>query len=201
MGMSSLLLITPPASEPITLAEAKAHCRVAESADDALLTSLMTAARLVAEVTLGRALITQTMRYLADAAPEGEALELPRPPLQSIAHIKSYDDADLASVFSSSNYLIDTSSHPGRIVLRAGACWPGISRAANGFEVQYVAGYGDAAAVPAPIKAGMLAHIAQLYTHRGDALLREGQPDASSIALPQAAQALYAPYRLLRGVS
>lgn len=199
--MSTLLLVTPPASEPITLAEAKAQCRVESSADDALLSSLITAARLVAEVTLGRALVTQTLRYLADAAPQGDALELPRAPLQSITHIKSYDDADVATLFSASNYLADSSSQPGRVVLRVGASWPSITRAANGFEVQYIAGYGDAAAVPAPIKAGMLVHIAQLYTHRGDDLLREGTPDARSIALPSAAQALYAPYRLLRGLT
>ncbi len=199
--MSALLLITPPVGEPVTLAEAKAHCRVDSAVDDALLGSLITAARLIAEVTLGRALLTQTLRYVADTPPPTAALELPRPPLQSIAHIKTYDEADAPTVFAASNYFTDNANAPGRVVLRAGASWPVPGRSANGFEIQYVAGYGVAADVPAAIKQGILAHIAHLYAHRGDDLQREGQPDPRAIAIPADALALYAPYRLLRGVA
>jgi uncharacterized phiE125 gp8 family phage protein len=199
--MNALLLVMPPASEPITLAEAKAQCRTDSTADDALLTSLIIAARMVAELILGRALITQTLRLLCDVAPTGQSLSLPRPPLQSITHIKTYDDADVATLFPASQYYADSSSQPGRVVLRGAARWPAIGRSAHGFEVQYVVGYGAAADVPAAIKQGMLAHIAQLYTHRGDELQREGQPDPRAIAIPAQALALYAPYRLLRGVT
>ena len=37
----TLTLITHPATEPLTLAEAKAHCRVEHALDDTLLTALI----------------------------------------------------------------------------------------------------------------------------------------------------------------
>ncbi len=198
--MSALTLITPPALEPVTLVEAKAHLRVESAQDDTLITALIVAARQSAEIWLGRALITQTWRLLEDAAPEGRFLELPRAPLLSVTHVKSYDDTDAATIFPASAYFVDTARQPGRVVLRVGAVWPTVSRAANGFEVQFAAGYGPAASdVPAAIRQGLLIHLASLYAARGDRVAPDGrlvQEDLS--VLPATAFALYAPYRLLR---
>ena len=55
----SLQLITPPAIEPVTLAEAKAHLKVDTTDDDTLITSLIAAARARAEWHTRRAFITQ----------------------------------------------------------------------------------------------------------------------------------------------
>ncbi len=46
-------IITPPAAEPLTLAQVKAHLRLDGNADDALLTSLIAAARRYLEATTG----------------------------------------------------------------------------------------------------------------------------------------------------
>ncbi len=196
--MNTLLIQTPPSLEPVTLAEAKAHLRVGDAADDALITTLITAARQVAEQWLGRALISQTLRYLCDVEPSLATLQLPRPPLVSITSIKTYDDADSATAMPSSLY---TSEPGGRVALRQGALWPQPNRVMNGFEVIYVAGYGAAASdVPMAIRQGLLAHIAHLYTCRGDmqdstAISRAG------FSLPAQAVALYAPYRVMPGVA
>ncbi len=196
--MSTLLTVTPPALEPVDLVDAKAHLRVDGTQDDALITSLITAARQVAEGLLGRALITQTLRYVRDEAPARD-FTLPRTPLQSITHVKVYDDADNATLVPATQYLLDAPS--GRVALRNGAVWPSIARSMNGFEVQYVAGYGSAASdVPMALRRGLLAHVAHLYLHRGDSLTREGVSEAMT-ALPREALVLYAPYRLFPGVA
>ena len=196
--MSTLVTVTPPALEPVDLLEAKAHLRVDGAQDDALIASLITAARQVAEGLLGRAFITQTLRYVRDAAP-ARSFTLPRPPLQGITHIKVYDDADNASTVPATQYLLDAPA--GRVALRGAAAWPAVGRSMNGFEVQYVAGYGSAAIdVPMALRRGLLAHVAHLYLHRGDSLTREGVSEAMT-ALPREALVLYAPYRLFPGVA
>lgn len=195
--MSTLLTVTPPALEPVDLIEAKAHLRVDGTQDDALIASLIAAARQVAEGLLGRALVTQTLRLLCDTAPQ-RILTLPRAPLQSVTHVKVYDAADVASTLDPVLYQVDTAS--SRLSLRANAVWPFIGRAMNGFEVQYVAGYGPAATdVPMALRRGVLAHVAHLYAQRGDGLTREGVREAMT-AIPREALALYAPYRLAPGV-
>ena len=195
--MMALVLVTPPASEPVTLAEAKAHLRVETAADDALIAILITTARQSAEQWLNRALLAQTWRAQWDGAPEGDVLELPKAPLQSVVHVKTYDDADAATVFAASNYFVDTARQPGRVVLRLSAAWPVTSRTAGGFEVQFVAGYGALASdVPAAIRQGILVHVASLYTMRGDFVSAEGTLQPAD--LPASAHALYAPWRLLR---
>lgn len=196
--MNTLIIATPPALEPVDLVEAKAHLRVDGTQDDALITSLIAGARQVAESLLGRAFITQTLRLLCDEAPM-RTLSLPRAPLQAITHIKVYDDADNATTLAPGLYMADLAG--GRIALRNNAVWPSISRAMNGFEVQYVAGYGAAASdVPLALRRGLLAHVAHLYNHRGDGLTREGVSEAMS-AIPREALALYAPYRMMPGLA
>ena len=197
--------VVPPAVEPVSLAEVKAHVRLDEgmTQDDALLSALIGVARDSAERWLGRALIHQTWRMVCDASPVVGIVELPNPPLVSINHIKTYDDRDGEKVFAAENYYVDPARQPGRIVLRAGAVWPCAQRAANGFEVEYVAGYGVTGEdVPPAIRRGILIHVAALYAERGDRFAPDGSLGMSmrgrvTEVLPANAYALYAPYRLL----
>lgn len=54
------LALTPPAEEPLSLAEARAFLRLDETAEDNLLATLITAARLMVEAASGRLLVDQT---------------------------------------------------------------------------------------------------------------------------------------------
>src|SRR5689334_22352804 len=102
----SIVIVTPPGSEPVTLQEAKDWCRGPTSADDTLITSLITVARRYVEKITSRALITQTWDYWLDCFPGSNwymlrtvmpalwdcwELRVPRPPLQSISSIKYID--------------------------------------------------------------------------------------------------------------
>lgn len=179
--------VTAPQITPVTLAEAKQQLRLEpdQSDDDALITGLIATAVEQAERWTGRALIRQVWRMFLDAWP-GEApgnawegiregpssLIAPSPaevwlaklPLISVAHVKTYDDSDVASSWAPSNYVVDTASEPGRIVPRKGASWPTPGRAANGIEIEFTAGYGaNAHDVPEGIRQGILGMVEKLH--------------------------------------
>src|ERR1035437_40652 len=67
--MSSLLL-TAPAIEPLSLAEAKAFLRVETSDDDDVICALIAGSRIHVEAQTRRALITQSWRISADVWPD-----------------------------------------------------------------------------------------------------------------------------------
>jgi len=98
-----LQLITAPETEPLTVAQAKAWCRIDTNADEALVTALIRAARTFAENRLRRSLLTQTWCLTIDSFPgpslmgvpwgveytlPGHAIILERPPIQSITAVK-----------------------------------------------------------------------------------------------------------------
>ena len=90
-------------------------------------------------------------------------ITLAKTPLASVTHVKSYNDSDVATTFSSDKYYVDNAREPGRIVLRNGETFPSALRVANAIEVEFVAGYSTVSSIPEPIKVGMLQHIAFLY--------------------------------------
>jgi uncharacterized phiE125 gp8 family phage protein len=184
-----LELNTPPAVEPVTLAQAKAHLKVDTTDDDALITALISAARARAEWHTGRALITQGWTLWLDCWPASGAIEVPLPPLQSITSVTTYARDDSASVMDSALYTIDAVSAPGRLALKSDAAPPTNLRAVNAIAVAFTAGYGDAAGdVPQILNEAILELIAYLYENRGEA----------PAELPLAALALLAPYRILK---
>ena len=83
-------LITEPASEPVTLAEAKLHLRVDTVDDDARITELITSARQQAELILKRSLLPQTWEKTIDAFPTSD-IELLYPSIIAIESIKYQD--------------------------------------------------------------------------------------------------------------
>jgi uncharacterized phiE125 gp8 family phage protein len=60
------ILLDPPASEPLSLAEAKNYLRVEHGADDALIAAMIAAARIQVESLTRRALVTQSWRIVLD---------------------------------------------------------------------------------------------------------------------------------------
>jgi uncharacterized phiE125 gp8 family phage protein len=185
-----LELITSPSLEPVTLDEAKAHLKVDTTADDALISSLITAARARAEWHTGRAFVTQSWILWLDAWPQMGAVEIPLPPLQSVGTITSYARDAAASVLDASNYQVDAKSEPGRVALKLAVAPPVANlRPLNAIAIAFTAGYGGAESdVPGPVKAAILEIVTELYTNRGDG----GAEPSPMIA------AMLAPYRVLK---
>ncbi len=189
--MTSSILTTPPAVEPVTLAEAKAHLRIEDAAEDALITALIVAARQWAEEYTGRAFINQTWQLWRDDWPETDWVELPRYPVVSVSQIQTFDDADAATTWNSANYFVDAARDFGRVVRRKAACWPLPSRSAQGVLIEYVAGYGASpSSVPEAIRLAIRQIVAAWHENRGD---EKGD------AMPSAmVAALLDPYRYRR---
>lgn len=207
MLRQSLALTAAPASEPVTLAEAKAWARLDADDDDATITALITAARQAAEQHLRRSLITQTWKLTLDLCTDRQqwwdgvqdgaitslygglpqSIPLPKGPVSSITSVVTYDLNNTAATFDAANYRLDSSGE--RLLLNYGASWPSSIRPQAGCEISYVAGYGAAGAVPQPIKSGMLIHIASMYEQRGNC--------EDAMDLPPGTKMLYQPYRIM----
>jgi uncharacterized phiE125 gp8 family phage protein len=187
-----LTLLVPPAVEPVTREEAKAHLRVTDAAEDALIDRLIVAARQAAEAHTGRAFITQTFRLVRDSFPDALCISLPRPPLMAVDAVRLYDADGNATLWDASNYSVDVRWTPGRLCLRAGWWWPKPGRRTGGIEIDFQAGYGAAAAnVPSALRQAVLMLVAHLYENR------EAVAGESAVEIPSGAAALLAPYRVL----
>lgn len=159
-------LLTAPAEEPVTLAEAKAHLRVEHNADDVIITSLIATARQAAEARTGRALITQQWRQTLDAWPIGGVIELARPRLISVQAVSYIDSDGVRQTLDPATYQVVTDTLVGGVQPAYGTAWPSCRETPGSIRVDYTAGYGSAAAVPQPIKAWLLLAIATWYAQR-----------------------------------
>lgn len=187
------VIVSAPASEPVTTSEAKDHLRVDLSTDDTLIGNLVTAARTWIEQVSGVRFITQTLDVSIDGWPAGDALALPVWPVASITSITSYALDGTASTVSASTYRLDTFAIPPRVVLVTGNTWPTGGRALNSGTVRLVAGTA-AGSVPGPLRQAVLLLVAHLYEQREPVALSGAVPKV----LPFAVEALLGPY-LLRG--
>lgn len=162
-------VITGPAAEPITLAEAKKHLELAEYIEqhDVKIGSLISAARERAEAITGRQLMTATLELRLDRFPSGnEEIKLPRPPLQSVASVKYQDTTDTQQTLSSANYKVITAREPGEVHLKFGQAWPVANYEDDVVVVRYVAGYTSSANVPNTIKLAMLIMVSDWFWDR-----------------------------------
>jgi hypothetical protein len=172
--------------EPVTLEELKAWLRIDTSAEDDLLTELITAAREAVEMITRRTIAQRQCKLTLDRFPRstsdewwdgvregamnlfvGQSVVIPRPPLVTIDSVTTYNDADTASVLADTSYFTDASDPDqfGRLALRTGNVWPVVLRTRNGVEIVFTAGYSS---VPASLKFAIKKVAAHMYSNRGD---------------------------------
>ncbi len=156
----ALELYTAPTAYPVSLAEIKTHLRldVAETSFDSMLAEYLDAATRFVQEHTGTQLVTATYKLYLDSfycGPEVDhegTIRLPMPPLATVSGITYYDSDDASQTLSSSYYVVDAKSLPGRIVLATGYSWPVTYSRPNAVTITYTAGYGAAAAVPETCK-------------------------------------------------
>jgi uncharacterized phiE125 gp8 family phage protein len=186
--MSSILL-TAPAIEPLSLAEAKAFLRVETPDDDDVIGALIAGSRIHVEAQTRRALITQSWRICVDGWPDGGSLPILPAPLQSLTAARVYDFDNVAQALDTAAFVLDKGASA---LIFAPWALPAPGRVAAGIELDVTVGYGNAAIdVPEPLRQAIRLLVAHWYENRG--LVAAG----TTTVLPATVAALIAPYRML----
>lgn len=165
----SLTQVVAPVVEPVSLAEAKAQCRIDSEAEDALVQSYITMSRQYVEDILDTSLITQTWEARYDTFPLWEIV-LPRPPMAPQAVTVTYrNEAGINGTLQSVNgdFQVDSAVVPGRIYPNYNGVWPAVRGDENSVVVRWTAGYGTSGfSVPAIARQLILLQVAHLYENR-----------------------------------
>lgn len=138
-------LVTAPAVEPVTPTELREHARIDDNDEDMTLATFIKAARMYIEKRRSCAFVTQTWAVKADAFPDG-GIELWPVPVIAISSVQYVDENGTTQTWGSSNYTVDTTSYPARLLPAYGVTWPTTQPINNALTVTFTAGYGATAA-------------------------------------------------------
>lgn len=174
----NIILVTPPAVEPITAAEAfyklklttDPEADVSEEPDYAEVMRCIKTAREDCEQITRRAFVTQTLKMVQGPAKEGDRrgllwymnggtwdwgrIELKRPPLISVTSVKYYDESNVLQTVSPSNYFTTSGLVP-RVQFVEGFDAPSVYLREDAIQVEYVAGYAPSTDSPPDLAANV----------------------------------------------
>ena len=161
-------------NEPVSLATAQLHLKLdlvgspPSHPDDALVLSMITAARQDAEKYTGLAVAYQTYQLALDAFPR-HAIDLGIWPVSQVVSITYVDRAGVTQTLSAANYTLDTFARPS--VIHPTVIWPDTKEMPNAVVVTFRAGFTDGQSpnsypVPKAITQAMLLMIGHLYENR-----------------------------------
>jgi uncharacterized phiE125 gp8 family phage protein len=170
--LEKLVVVTPPAANPVTYGDAMNHMRATSSqvASQAQVESWISAATAHAERFTGMSLMPRV--YLASFF-DNEPLMLPRGPILEVQSVYD-DDGHTTTDFELQHY-----GKTSRVKLgsTANLSYP--------IRIQYQAGYVNAASVPADMKLGILQHVATIYENR------ESVSDKAMVEIPHSLKDFY----------
>ena len=157
---------TPPAEEPITVAELKEWLRVDGTDQDTVITSLLTSAREWAEGYTHRRFVDTELDVTWATFPKiGADLYLPGPPVSVLSSLNWIDSAGVTQPFDIADVTVEPLYGLARVNPDAVEDWPQDAFSVN---AKYTAGFGAAADVPEDIKTAIKVAVTQNFLFRGD---------------------------------
>jgi uncharacterized phiE125 gp8 family phage protein len=183
----TIIELTPPTAEPLTLGEIRAHLRLETEEEDALLLALAIVAREHLERETGLVLAARDFRLCLDDWPADGIVTIARGPVRTVASVTVYDGEGEPQAVDLAGHLLDGEARPARLWLRD---VPQPGRAINGIEVEFAAGFGESGAeVPETLKRAMFLHVTAMYAARGVVAA-----DAQPAVVPPGYDRLIAPF-------
>ena len=184
-----------PATEPITLVEAKSHLRVTFADEDTYINTLITSARKYCEAYCNRVFITQTWRQNENAW--AYPIKLMVNPVISLTSLKYIDtnEAQQTITDNTNNFQKDFNSDVAKIYSGLVEAFPAIGISINPIEIITVCGYGAASDVPDDIKHAIKLMVSHLYENR-DMVNVPLNSLSSDIPMPSAVPSLLNRYRI-----
>lgn len=188
----SAILLTPPALEPVTLADAKHFLRIEHDDDDDVIAALIAAARVHVEAKTRRTLINQTWRLTRDVWPAAGVLPILPVPLRAVTAIGVYRDDGMLQMLDIDMVQLDRGAAPAMLMFERGAL-PAPGRISGSIEIDIEVGYGDAAEdVPAPLRQAIRLLVAHWYENR-----RLIAASGEVASMPVSVSSLIASFRVL----
>lgn len=175
--------VVAPTINVVSLDEVKLHLRIDHDDEDDMLQLLVdsvTSSLDGVDGLLGRALATAT--YEATLTRWEEEIALPLPPLQSVESINVWGSDGLVLAVLPSDYIV-IAGEVGSIRRTGLNSWPTPFDRPDAITIRFVAGYGTAEEIPAPIRLAILQRIGTAYEQRESSILATAafrQPDFSA---------------------
>lgn len=170
----NLTLITPAPQYPITLSMVEGQTRLTDlTAEVDVVDLIIGAVTERAEAITKRALMTQTWELTLDGFPSSRAaIQLPKPPLQTVNSITYLDSDEVEQILDPLAYRVITTSEPGYVLPAYNLVWPSALDDVAVVTINFTCGYGPLGGgstsdnIPKSIKQWMLINAANLFENR-----------------------------------
>lgn len=162
------LIRTSSPAPVLTAEQARAHLRIDDAGEDALLTGFIAAAADYVERETGTALAQADYVLTLDAWPIDGVIRLPVPPLVSVESIEYRDPSGTDVEMSPTSFVFDAYHRPGRVVLFER---PAVASIPAAIRVNFIAGYA-ADTIPPTLLHAVKMLVGHFYENREAAIDR-----------------------------
>jgi uncharacterized phiE125 gp8 family phage protein len=169
--------ITPPAQEPLAVADLIGFARAGATPEEAAEAAyLIAAARDHAEGFTGRALMLSGWRVVAEGWGDDGVILIDRAPLVAVSSVKYYaEGATTLTELAAEDYLVITGTEPGRVQITADL--PPLAERADAVQIEFTAGNASAELIPPTLRHAVRLLASHWVLQRG----KEGNYDPTAI--------------------